>query len=199
MPVVPLNPESLNTGVNSSYTLLSLDCDERLSPELQASILAAKDALETHDAYTLPVRTFYIYRWLDHCWYPDRKVRLFDKRRGNWSGEALHEKVILDGGSVGDLQGDILHYSYDSISQHLQTIDAFTDIAARDLIDRDHRVTLLTPLTHAYWIFIKLYILKRGFLDGFAGLCVGVLSYVHVFVKYSKVLMHQKRKKVPPS
>ncbi len=114
-------------------------------------------------------------------------------------GEALHEKVILDGGSVGDLQGDILDYSYDSISQHLQTIDAFTDIAARDLIERGRRVTLITPFTHAYWLFIKLYILKRGFLDGFAGLCVAVLSYVHVFVKYSKVLMHQKRKKAPPS
>ena len=179
--------------------ILSLDCDERLSPELQASILAVKDSLGTRDAYTLAVRTFYIYRWLDHCWYPDRKVRLFDRRRGNWGGEALHEKVILDGGSVGALQGDILHYSYDSISQHLKTIDKFTDIAARDLIDRGRRVTLLTPLTHAYWTFIKLYILQRGFLDGFAGLCVAILSYLHVFVKYSKVLMHQKRKKAPPS
>ena len=177
--------------------ILSLDCDERLSPELQASILALNDSPETHAAYTLPVRTFYIYRWLDHCWYPDRKIRLFDKRRGNWGGEALHEKIILDSGSTGSLEGDILHYSYDSISQHLQTIDKFTDIAARDLIDKGRHVSILTPLTHACWIFIKLYILKRGFLDGFAGLCVAVLSYVHVFVKYSKVLMHRRRKKTP--
>ena len=189
----------LAVGKAENDWILSLDCDERLSPELQASILAVKDSLGTRDAYTLAVRTFYIYRWLDHCWYPDRKVRLFDKRRGTWGGEALHEKVILDGGNVGALQGDILHYSYDSISQHLQTIDKFTDIAARDLIDKGRHVSILTPLTHAYWTFIKLYILKRGFLDGFAGLCVAVLSYVHVFVKYSKVLMHRRREKGKPS
>ena len=60
-------------------------------------------------------------------------------------------------------------------------------------------MNILTPLTHACWIFVKLYILKRGFLDGFAGLCVAVLSYVHVFVKYAKVLMRQKRGEAPPS
>ncbi len=111
----------------------------------------------------------------------------------------MHERVILDGGSLGALQGDILHYSYDSISDHLQTLDRFTEIAARDLIERGRRVTIITPFVHAYWIFIKLYILKRGFLDGFAGLTVAVLSYVHVFVKYSKVLMYRYRNEAPRS
>lgn len=180
--------------------VFSLDCDERLSPELQQSILREKEALgHGADAYRMARKTFYVYRWLNHCWYPDRKVRLFNKNTCRWGGVNPHDHIVVDGDKVGVLRGDILHYSFDSISDHLQTIDRFTDIAARDLIDRGRGVSILTPLTHAYWTFIKLYILKRGFLDGFAGLCVAVLSYVHVFVKYSKVLMHRKQKKSPPS
>ena len=179
--------------------ILSLDCDERLSPELQASILAAKDSLGQRDAYRMPRKTFYVYRWLNHCWYPGYKVRLFNKNSCRWGGTDPHDHVVVDGDKIGALQGDILHYSYDSLSQHLQTIDRFTDIDARDLSGRGRRVNILTPLTHACGIFIKLYILKRGFLDGFAGLCVAVLSYVHVFVKYAKVLMRHKRGEAPPS
>ncbi|MDK1020552.1 MAG: glycosyltransferase family 2 protein [Candidatus Hydrogenedentes bacterium] len=178
--------------------ILSLDCDERLSPELQASILAVKDNLGEGGAYRMPRKTFYIYRWLDHCWYPGYKVRLFNKNTCKWGGVNPHDHVVVDGDKVVDLSGDILHYSFDSISGHLQTIDSFTEIAARELIEEGRKVTFLTPLVHANWAFIKIYFLQRGFLDGFAGLSVAVLSCLHVFVKYGKVLMHQKREKAPP-
>ena len=87
------------------------------------------------------------------------------------------------------LDGDIEHYSFDSISDHLKTIDNFTEIGADELIRKNKAFNTLSPLTHSTWIFIKLYIIKRGFLDGFAGLLVSVLSCMHVFVKYSKALI----------
>ena len=173
--------------------ILSLDCDERLSPELQAAILAGKDELGDRDAYEMPRKTFYIYRWLNHCWYPGYKVRLFNKQQCQWGGVNPHDTIVVDGGKVGRLRGDILHYSFDSISNHLRRIDYFTDIAAQEIIDKGGRVTVITPLLHACSTFIKLYFIQRGFLDGFAGLTVAVLSFVHVFVKYGKVLTKRKR------
>ena len=91
------------------------------------------------------------------------------------------------------MRGDIYHYSFDSISDHLKTIDSFTEIGANEIVRKNKRVTIFSPLTHASWTFFKLYLLKRGFLDGFAGLVVSVLSYVHVFVKYSKAYIKYKQ------
>jgi hypothetical protein len=137
-------------------------------------------------------KTFYIYRWLEHCWYPDRKTRLFNKKTARWADSDIHESIDTSGVNVKNINGDILHYSFDSFSDHLKTIDRFTEISAKELMQKGRKVNLLSPLTHASWTFIKLYILKRGFLDGFAGLSVAVLSYMHAFIKYSKVYIWQK-------
>lgn len=175
--------------------ILSLDCDERLSPELQESILSQKAALgQGPNAYQMARKTFYIYRWLEHCWYPDFKVRLFDRRHGEWGGTNPHDKVIVKEGSVETLNGDILHYSFDSVSDHLKTLDNFTEIAAHELIEQGKNPGPLTPLTHASWTFFKLYILKRAFLDGFAGLTASVLSFMHVYVKYAKAITYRKQR-----
>ena len=175
--------------------ILSLDCDERLSPQLRASILAIKDTLDRHDAYEMARKTFYVYRWMNHCWYPDRKIRLFNKHKARWDGINLHEKVRVDSKRVHTLDGDILHYSFDSISAHIQTLDRFTEIAADEVIKKGKKVSLFSPMGHAAWMFIRMYFLKRGFLDGLAGLVASVLSFVHVFVKYSKVLFIRKGRK----
>ncbi|MEW6646155.1 MAG: glycosyltransferase family 2 protein [Pseudomonadota bacterium] len=173
--------------------ILSLDCDERLSPQLRQAVLDVKDALDEHCAYRMPRKTFYVYRWLEHCWYPDRKVRLFNRRSARWGGTNPHDRVVLDAGvNVADLKGDILHYSFSSISEHLRTIDSFTEIGAREIIAKGKPVSLLSPLSHGLWTFFRLYILKRGFLDGFAGFVVATLSFMHAFIKYAKVLMHQR-------
>ncbi len=173
--------------------ILSLDCDERLSKELQHSILAIKDRLDDGDAYCMSRKTFYIYRWLNHCWYPDIKTRLFNRNTSRWGGTNPHDHIETRGNKVVRLKGDIQHYSFDSISDHLQTIDRFTEIGADELIRKNKSFNILSPLTHASWIFIKLYILKRGFLDGFAGLTVSILSYMHVYIKYSKALIKRRQ------
>ncbi|HEX5635869.1 MAG TPA: glycosyltransferase family 2 protein [Gammaproteobacteria bacterium] len=169
--------------------VLSLDCDERLTPELQQSILAIKNNLEAADAYCMHRKTFYVYRWLNHCWYPDTKTRLFNKNTAHWGGTNPHDRIITRGKNIRLLKGDIQHYSFSSISEHLKTIDKFTEIGADELIKKGKRFSIFSPLTHASWTFIKLYFIKRGFLDGFAGLVVSVLSYMHVFVKYTKAII----------
>lgn len=169
--------------------ILSLDCDERLSPELQKAILAIKENVEQFDAYKMPRKTFYVYRWLNHCWYPDLKTRLFNKHTAHWGGTNPHDHIITTGENISQLDGDIYHYSFDSISDHLKTIDKFTEIGADELIRKNKKFNTFSPITHATWTFIKLYLLKRGFMDGFAGFVVSVLSFMHVFVKYSKAII----------
>jgi len=179
----------------SNDWILSLDCDERLSEELQQSILKIKDELDHADAYRMPRKTFYIYRWLNHCWYPDLKTRLFNRNTSHWGGTNPHDHIVTEGSNTVRLKGDIYHYSFDSISDHLKTIDSFTEIGADELVRKNKPVTILSPLTHASWTFLKLYLIKRGFLDGFAGLIVSVLSYMHVFIKYSKAYIKYKQVK----
>lgn len=187
--------EQKNLAVSrASYDwILSLDCDERLTAQLQRSILALKERLHEHDAYRMARKTFYVYRWLNHCWYPDRKVRLFNRQTARWGGVNPHDRVEVNGDDIRLLAGDIEHYSFDSISAHLKTIDNFTEIGAREILKKNKRVSLWSPLTHASWTFIRIYLLRRGFLDGFAGLVVSLLSFMHAFVKYSKVIFMRRQ------
>lgn len=187
--------EQKNFAVDqASYDwILALDCDERISLELRQSIESIKERLDKHDAYKMARRTFYVYRWINHCWYPDAKVRLFDRRKARWGGVNPHDRIEVSSQDIAWLQGDILHYSFDSISAHLSTIDRFTEIGARELLARGKKVGIFTPLSHGTWTFIKVYLIKRGFLDGFAGFTVAVLSFMHAFVKYSKAWIIQHR------
>jgi len=172
--------------------ILSLDCDERLTDELKDSILAVKETLEA-DAYRMARKTFYVYRWLNHCWYPDFKVRLFNRKSAKWGGTNPHDRVEVNGDNIVTLNGDMEHYSFNSISEHIKTIDSFTEIGAQEILKKNKPVSLVSPFTHGIWTFIKLYIFKRGFLDGFAGIVVAVLSGMHAFIKYSKVIMYKKK------
>lgn len=192
-----IEQKNLAVSKASHDWILSLDCDERLTEELQQSILSIKDDLDTGqlDAYQMARKTFYVYRWLNHCWYPDKKIRLFNKNTARWGGTNPHDRVVTGGTNISLLNGDILHYSFDSISDHLKTIEYFTEIGADEIVKKNKSVSVFSPITHASWTFLKLYVFKRGFLDGFAGLVVSVLSYMHVFIKYSKARIKYKQVK----
>ncbi len=186
--------EQKNLAVEkASYDwILSLDCDERLTQELKGSILKIKDSLENADAYRMARKTFYVYRWLNHCWYPDFKVRLFNRNTARWGGTNPHDRVEVSGSNIITLKGDIQHYSFNSISEHLKTIDSFTEIGAKEIIKKGKSVSHISPFTHGVWTFVKLYIFKKGFMDGYAGLVVSMLSGMHAFIKYTKVIMIRK-------
>ncbi len=173
--------------------ILSLDCDERLTDELKESILKIKDNIETADAYRMARKTFYVYRWLNYCWYPDFKVRIFNRNTARWGGTNPHDRIELKGKNVVTLKGDIQHFSFNSISEHIKTIDNFTEIGAQQIIKKGKSVSLVSPFTHGIWTFIKLYIFKKGFMDGYAGLVVSVLSGMHAFIKYTKVIVLREK------
>jgi len=168
--------------------VLSLDADEELSKELRESILAVKNNW-SHDAYAMNRMTNYCGSWIRHGgWYPDRKVRLFDKRKAAWGGVNPHDKVILSEGVTElGLKGDILHYSYYNLSDHLRQIDYFTGISAQNLFKQGRRPSPIRMLFGPVVKFFRDYILKGGFLDGSAGLTISILSAKAVFIKYVKL------------
>ena len=167
--------------------VLCLDADERVSPELRASLLAALDRPDLPDGFEMARRTWYLGRWIRHGgWYPDRKVRLFRRSMGRWGGVDPHDHVQI-GGRVVRLEGDILHYSYRSIADHLRTINSFTTIAAREKHAAGRRAGILDLTLRPLGKFLRMYALKLGFLDGRAGFVVAVTGAFYVFLKYAKL------------
>jgi glycosyltransferase involved in cell wall biosynthesis len=174
--------------------VLSLDADEALSAELAASIRAVLTA-PRHDGYAMNRLTQYCGSWIRHGgWYPDRKVRLFRRGRGAWAGVNPHDRYELTDrhATVGRLSGDLLHYSYASISDHLRQIDYFTGITASEL----HRSGKTAPLWRIVlappFRLFRDYILKGGWMDGFHGFVIAILSSTAVLIKYAK-LRHLRR------
>lgn len=168
--------------------ILSLDADEALSAELRASILKVKENW-THDGYYFNRLTNYCGKWIRHTsWYPSRKLRLWDARKGNWGGFNPHDRFYLRRGATRMfLKGNIFHYSYYTISEHLVQINKFSTILARSYYERGRRVYFFSIVLHPLWRFIKDFFIKTGFLDGYYGFIVSVNSAHEVFLKYVKL------------
>ena len=166
--------------------ILSIDADEALSEALEAEIWEIKRNGPQADAYTIPRLAQYMGRWILHSgWHPDRKVRLYDRRKARWVGEYVHESVKVVG-RVADLKSNLLHYTCDSLSQHLKTTDRYTTLAAQELVAQGRRVPLWRLLLSPPWTFFKTYVLQRGFQDGTEGLIIAYMAATYVFVKYVK-------------
>lgn len=176
------------TRANHDY-VLALDADEALSDDLREAILNVKSSW-THDSYRFNRLTNYCGHWVRHCgWYPDTKLRLWDRRKGQWGGTNPHDSVkMAEGTSTTHIKGDLLHYSYYSPEQHMQQIDRFTTIAAQAYRAKGKRVI---PVFHLFLypilVFFNRYILKRGFLDGTTGLIICRSAAFYKFLKYAKL------------
>ncbi len=184
--------------------VLSLDCDERLSSEALASIAAERarrlaDSSEKQPtSYAFNRLTFYIYRWIKHSgWYPDRKIRLFDRRTASWVGENPHDRVEDRSGRSMRLKGDILHYSFASISDHLKTIESFSEIAAHEALRKGRKSGPFTIIFRSLWAGIRKVFFEFSFLDGVAGLILTGLSMAATWSKYSKLYILQQQKADP--
>jgi glycosyltransferase involved in cell wall biosynthesis len=166
--------------------VLSIDADEALSEALEGEIWQLKKTGPQFDAYTMPRLAQYLGRWILHSgWYPDRKIRLFDRRKARWEGDFVHESVIVDG-RIGHLQGNLLHFTCQSLSEHLKTMDTYTTLAAQQFVARGERVGYFHLLAHPIWTFWKTYLWKRGFLDGIEGLTIAYMAALYDFLKYAK-------------
>jgi len=169
--------------------VLSLDADEVLSEKLKQSILAAKKNWR-FDGYCFNRLTNYCGKWIRHSgWYPDTKLRLWDRSKGRWGGVNPHDRVMMDEGSrVDHIDGDLHHYSYHTIRDHIDTINSFSEIAAR-AAHADGRQTnlVLDIVLNPLLTFLKKYFLKLGILDGYPGFVIAVHTAYGKFLKYIKL------------
>ncbi|MCG2575536.1 glycosyltransferase family 2 protein [Dechloromonas sp. XY25] len=171
--------------------VLCLDADERVSPDLQTSI---ENALRqpAHGAYRFPRCNRFLGRYLKHGeGYPDWSLRLFDRRQGRWSTDAVHEKVVADG-PVGTLDGDLLHNSAETLAAYLTKQNRYTTLAADMALQAGKRASFGRIAFSPVVRFIKFYVIRQGFRDGLPGLIHIAIGCMNSFVKYAKMLERQK-------
>jgi glycosyltransferase involved in cell wall biosynthesis len=176
--------------------VLCIDADERVGARLRDEMIALRDAgFPGCAGWTAPRLSRYLGVWIRHgTWYPDRQLKLYDRRRGRWAGDAPHERVHLDAdaGPPGALKGDLEHHPYRSLEEHLRTIDRYTTTMARGLHARGRRASGWDLVLHPAARFLRSYVLKRGFLLGWRGLLLACLAAHYVQVKYAKLLVLQR-------
>ncbi len=166
--------------------ILSIDADEALSEALEGEIWQLRKKGPKFDAYTMPRLAQYLGKWILHSgWYPDRKVRLYDRRKARWHGDYVHESVVVQG-SVGHLESDLLHFTCNSLTEHLRTMDRYTTLAAEQLVAQGKQIGARHLLADPAWTFFRTLVIKRGFLDGVEGLTIAWMAALYNFVKYSK-------------
>ncbi|MGZ6501280.1 MAG: glycosyltransferase family 2 protein, partial [Bacteroidia bacterium] len=173
----------------SSPFVLSLDADEALDETLSASILEVKKDFKK-DGYYMNRLTNYCGHWVKHCgWYPDKKLRLWDSRKGTWTGINPHDKYELFEGDekTGQLKGDILHYSYYSVEDHYKQVEYFTNIASKAFVEKGKKAPVFKLIVNPVAKFIDHYFLHLGFLDGKAGYRISKISAYATYLKYKKI------------
>ncbi len=178
------------------HYVLSLDADETLSQELISSILNEKEEFR-FKAYSMNRYNHYCGKFINHgLWYPDRKVRLFDKRIATWGGMNPHDKIILPGNLKARLlKGNLLHYTFDSIEEHLQRNERISSIAAASISEAGKKKPWWKISLSPVWSFFHGYFLRLGFLDGYYGFIIAKQTARLTFLKYQKLHRSQKQNK----
>jgi glycosyltransferase involved in cell wall biosynthesis len=177
--------------------ILSLDADERVTPALAGEIKAlmgrAPEAIG-HAGFRIPRVTRHLGRWIRTTdWYPDYQLRLYDRRIALWTGRYVHEAVRVRG-TTGRLRGELQHYAYCDIADHLETVDRYTTYAARQMQEAGRRAGLLQIALHPPLAFLRNYIARGGIRDGVPGLIVSAMNAYYVFLKFAKLWELQRRK-----
>lgn len=167
--------------------ILSIDADEEVSEPLRDEIqrLLASDPKEV--AFSIPRKTIHFDRWIRYGgWYPNRLVRLFKRGTGEWVGKELHERWEA-GGAVGEIQSDLLHYSFSSLSDQVDRNNRYSSLGAIQLSERGVAFSTLKLVTKPLSKFLETYLWKRGFLDGYPGFIISVSAAYSVFLKWAKL------------
>lgn len=169
--------------------ILSLDADEALDETLKRSISGVKNNFEK-EGYYINRLTNYCGHWVKHCgWYPDSKLRLWDSRKGHWTGINPHDKYELFDGdkNTGHLKGDILHYSYYTLNDHYKQVEYFTSISAKAFYEKGKKAPFYKLIANPVAKFVDHYLLHLGFLDGKAGYLISRISAYATYLKYKKL------------
>lgn len=173
----------------SGEWVLSLDADERCTPELRDAIRSAIEGpgADGVDGFEVRRHVFYLGRWIDHGgWYPDWKLRVARRGRARWAGKDPHDRLEVDG-PVRRLEADLVHYTYRDFAHQLRTVDRFSEVVAEGWLAEGRRFSLLDALFHPPAKFLECYVWKRGFLDGWPGFVIAATSAFYVFAKQVKL------------
>lgn len=166
--------------------ILSIDADESVSEDLEGEILQLKKEGPKFRAYSFPRLAQYLGRWIRHSgWYPDRKIRLYERGIAKWEGEYVHESVVCSE-PVGQLNGNLLHFTCASLSEHLGTIDQYTRLAAAEVRASGRRVSMRHLTVDPLWTVFRTYVLRLGFRDGLQGVAIAWMAGLYVFLKYAR-------------
>jgi len=167
--------------------ILSLDADERVTPALAEDIRATLATDPRHAAFRLPRVTWHLGRWVRTTdWYPDYQTRLYDRRRAWWTGRYVHEALTVEG-PAGQLSSELQHYAYRDIADHLETIDRYTTLAARQMHEEGRRAGFLQLAGHPPLAFLRNYIARGGIRDGVPGFIISSMNAYYVFLKFAKL------------
>jgi len=175
--------------------ILNIDADERISKELFSEI---KDLKQTGvplvGGYYIKRKTYYLGKWIRYCgWYPDKKLRLYQKEKARWHGR-VHEHLNVDG-EVSELRGEIEHFTYRDISDHIRRTNRYASIQADDLVNKSYWYLYSKMLLSPPLAFLKRLFLKQGFREGFPGFVIGSVASFGTAVKYMKALEKKDRLK----
>jgi glycosyltransferase involved in cell wall biosynthesis len=181
--------------------ILNLDADERVSEHLKKEILEFKQKKENPknknndiNGFLIKRKTFYLGRWIKHSgWFPDRKLRLFRKSKSRWHGR-IHEALTLDGNTTR-MEGDILHFTYRDMTDHINRLNNYSLMQARDIVDKKKKLLYLRTLLLPPITFLRFYIWKLGILDGFPGLLIALVSSWATAMKYLKAIELKRKEK----
>ena len=178
--------------------IFSLDADERIPPALAEEIRSILASEPPGHGYRGPRVTFHLGRWIRTTdFYPDFQTRLYDRRHARWRGRHVHESVAVDGSS-GRLRHDLQHYSYRSLADQIDRINVYSTLAARQMYEAGVRSGPLKIAVHPLAAFLRNYILRRGFLDGTAGLTISLVNAWSVMLKFAKLWELQKAQGAGP-
>jgi glycosyltransferase involved in cell wall biosynthesis len=167
--------------------ILSLDADERVTPRLAEEIKSTLAGVPGHAAYRMPRVTQHLGRWIRSTdWYPDDQLRLYNRQTAEWTGRYVHEAVTVRG-TVGRLHGELHHFAFRDIADHLETIDRYTTYAAQQMHESGRGAGLLQLVFHPPLAFLRNYILRGGIRDGTTGLIISVMNSYYVFLKFAKL------------
>jgi glycosyltransferase involved in cell wall biosynthesis len=173
--------------------IFAMDADERVSPELAAEIVQAAGENDSVNGYQVCRLSYFLGQPIRHSgWYPDFVLRFFRRGKGQYSCRLVHEKIELTG-RIGKFKGLLFHYSYRDLDSYLEKMNIYSTMNAQELYKNGKKCGLMAMTFHPPATFIKMYILKAGFLDGYRGLLLAALSTFHVFTKYAKLRELAKR------
>lgn len=179
--------------------ILSIDADERVTPELQREILAVIADSHSHDVFSFPRRSSYCGQFMLHSgWNPDYVTRLFRSGRAVFSDDLVHERLLFNS-VVKQLNSPLLHLSFPDFESVLDKVNRYSSAGAAGMSIKNKKASLWGAIAHGAWSFFRTYVIRRGFLDGQLGLALAISNAEGTYYRYAKRWLAMRNKRLTQS